>query len=59
MQDDQPVVTRRNDILLEIVRAHRVTEGLGRQRVFRQVAGRASVSNDDGTHIRFYVIKIL
>ena len=46
VQDDQLIVTGGDNVLLEIVGAHRVGHGLRGQGVLRQVTGGASVRDD-------------
>jgi hypothetical protein len=46
MQHDELVIAARHDILLEEIGAHLECQGLCRQRVLRQVAGGATMSNN-------------
>jgi hypothetical protein len=50
VQDDQAVIARGDEVLLEIVRPHREGQRLGLDRMLRQVARRAPVSDDDRSH---------
>ena len=47
VEHDRHVVARQHDVLLEVVGAERVGVGLGRERVFRQVAGGAAMGDHD------------
>jgi hypothetical protein len=51
VQYDERVIAGGDDILLQVVGAHRVGKGLGRQGMFGQVPGRASMSDHDWSHL--------
>ena len=54
VEHDERVIATRNDVLFEVIGAHVVRQSFGRQRVFRQIARRATVRNDQWRHlIRF------
>jgi hypothetical protein len=46
----QRAITRSDDILLEVVGAHGIRQRFRRKRVFRQVAGGATVRDYDRPH---------
>lgn len=48
VQHDRHIVARQYHVLFEIISAHRMRQLLRRQRVLRQVAGGAAMSDDDG-----------
>ena len=53
MQDDQLLVPGRNDVLLQVVSAHRVSEGFRRQGVLWQVTAGSPMCDD--LHIIFNI----
>ena len=57
MQDDEFVVARRDDVLLQVIGTHGVGQGLGLQRVLGQVARGAAVSNDNRSHVYFNYVE--
>jgi hypothetical protein len=54
MEDDEFIVAGSDNVLFQVVGPHGVGKGLGGQRMFRQMPGRAAVSDYDRPHLLNY-----
>ena len=51
VEHDELVIARRNDILLQVIRAHRISQRFCLQGVLREVARSAAMRDNDRSHI--------